>query len=111
KRLGLLTVAEAADYLNMPRPTLYQHLREGQIPGIQIGGRWRIEVDKLNEFIVNARGGGGNVATVEGEDRSAPMAAPGMGSSDEITRLRKENERLRAIVAEQLLQIHSLSRD
>ncbi len=67
KKLGLMTVAEAADYLNVPRPTLYQHLREGHIPGIQIGGRWRIELTKLNEFIGRAKRG-----TSEDEDELEP---------------------------------------
>ena len=122
KKLGLMTVAEAAEYLNVPRPTLYQHLREGHIPGIQIGGRWRIEQDKLNEFIGNAkRGNKEGAAPIMDEhgyasDRrfgietaaARPSADHENGLSDRLEALRSENQRLRKLVTDQMLELEHL---
>lgn len=127
KTLGLMTVAEAAEYLNVPRPTLYQHLREGNIPGIQIGGRWRIELSKLNEFIGNAKR-----TAPESNSQPQPYISSPLHSSTtplgnqslrrptrmpedvhttphaKLDALRSENERLRRLVADQLLEITNL---
>lgn len=117
KKLGLLTVAEAADYLNVPRPTLYQHLREGRIPGIQIGGRWRIEQDQLNDFIVRAkRGGRGDEYDSQShanwqEATLAPnviQSRMGLPNTTDYETLRNENARLRTVVTDQLLEIQEL---
>ena len=127
KKLGLMTVAEAAEYLNVPRPTLYQHLREGHIPGIQIGGRWRIEQEKLNDFIGRAERGGSTNESYEPimdengfapERRFAPEppnapslhAEPALDgeTSDRLEGLRTENTRLRKLVADQLLELERL---
>lgn len=129
KKLGLMTVAEAAEYLNVPRPTLYQHLREGHIPGIQIGGRWRIEQDKLNDFIGKAkRGGNSSDSSYEPimdqngyapERRFVPDTNQAFGKpesssamndedSERLEALRAENTRLRELVADQLLELERL---
>lgn len=105
KTLGLLTVSQAADYLNIPRPTLYQHLREGRIPGIQIGGRWRIETKVLQRFL-----------GLEMEDQFEPLGSDRLGSGrleigQEIEKLQAENKHLRAIIAQQLLELHELEAD
>ncbi len=96
KPLGLLTVSQAADYLNVPRPTLYQHLREGRIPGIQIGGRWRIETQVLQRFL--------GVEDPESANEDHPL-----NEDREIAKLQQENQRLREIIAQQLLEIHEFS--
>lgn len=44
---NLLTVKETAQYLNIPLPTVYFHIQRGQIPAIQIAGRWRIKRSAL----------------------------------------------------------------
>ena len=122
KKLGLMTVAEAAEYLNVPRPTLYQHLREGHIPGIQIGGRWRIEQDKLNDFIGKAkRGGSESYEPIMDEngyapDRHSPRVTPqeqpisteNSEVAERLVALRAENARLRELVADQLLELERL---
>lgn len=115
KKLGLMTVAEAAEYLNVPRPTLYQHLREGHIPGIQIGGRWRIEQDKLNQFIGSAKRGGVApsrepiMQNVSREADGLPVSpSSGENNDDRLTALREENARLRVLVADQLLELARL---
>src|SRR5260370_1355250 len=40
---NLLTVKETAKYLRIPLPTVYYLVQRGQLPAIQIGGRWRIK--------------------------------------------------------------------
>ena len=45
---NLLTVKETAEYLRIPIPTVYYLVQRGQIPGIQIGGRWRIKKSALD---------------------------------------------------------------
>lgn len=118
--LGLMTVSEAADYLNIPRPTLYQHLREGRIPGIQIGGRWRIESEELRRVI--------GAETEESQQQppqnqphqpvqnrgsfSSQATSPQRTSAEvdaEIRHLTEENVRLREIIAQQLLELHKLA--
>ena len=49
---NLLTVKETADYLRIPRPTVYYLVQRGQIPAIQIGGRWRIKKSSLDRDIL-----------------------------------------------------------
>jgi methylglyoxal synthase len=44
---NLLTVKETADYLRVPLSSLYYLVQRGQIPAIQIGGRWRIKKSSL----------------------------------------------------------------
>jgi excisionase family DNA binding protein len=48
---NLLTVKETADYLRLPLSSLYYLVQRGQIPAIQIGGRWRIKKSSLNGYI------------------------------------------------------------
>src|SRR5260370_894594 len=49
---NLLNVKEAAEYLRMPLPTVYYLVQRGQIPAIQIGGRWRIKKSSLDRDIL-----------------------------------------------------------
>ncbi len=39
----LLTVKETAEYLRVPQPTVYYLLQNGKLPGVMIGGRWRVK--------------------------------------------------------------------
>ena len=49
---NLLTVKETAEYLRIPVPTVYYLVQRGQIPAIQIGGRWRIKKASLDRDIL-----------------------------------------------------------
>jgi excisionase family DNA binding protein len=49
---NLLTVKETAEYLRIPLPTVYYLVQRGQIPAIQIGGRWRIKKTSLERDIL-----------------------------------------------------------
>ena len=49
---NLLTVKETAKYLRIPLPTVYYLVQRGQLPAIQIGGRWRIKKDSLDKDVL-----------------------------------------------------------
>ena len=49
---NLMTVKETAMYLRMPEPTVYYHLKRGQLPAVQIGGRWRVKRDLIDRDIL-----------------------------------------------------------
>jgi len=55
---NLLTVKETAEYLRIPLPTVYYLVQRGQLPAIQIGGRWRIKKDSLDRDILREEGQG-----------------------------------------------------
>jgi excisionase family DNA binding protein len=48
---NLLTVNQTAEYLRIPLPTVYYLVQHGQLPAIQIGGRWRIKKDALDRVV------------------------------------------------------------
>jgi excisionase family DNA binding protein len=50
--LNLLTVKETAEYLRIPVPTVYYLVQKGELPAVQIGGRWRIKKDALDQDIL-----------------------------------------------------------
>lgn len=52
----LLTVKETAGYLRIPIPTVYYLIQRGQLPSIQIGGRWRIKRSLLKRDILKDEG-------------------------------------------------------
>ena len=49
---NLMTVKETAEYLRIPLPTVYYLVQRGQLPAIQIGGRWRVKKDALDRDIL-----------------------------------------------------------
>lgn len=49
---NLMTVKETAEYLRIPLPTVYYLVQRGQLPAIQIGGRWRIKKDALDRDVL-----------------------------------------------------------
>jgi len=49
---NLMTVKETAEYLRIPLPTVYYLVQRGQLPAIQIGGRWRVKRDVLDRDIL-----------------------------------------------------------
>src|SRR3954451_7810436 len=51
---NLLTVKETAKYLRIPLPTVYYLVQRGQLPAIQIGGRWRGEREALHPDVPRA---------------------------------------------------------
>jgi excisionase family DNA binding protein len=49
---NLITVKETAAYLRIPLPTVYYLVQRGQLPAVQIGGRWRVKKDMLDRDIL-----------------------------------------------------------
>lgn len=47
---GFFTPGEAAKALFVDIRTIYTWLREGTLPGRQIGGRWRIAVETITDM-------------------------------------------------------------
>jgi len=66
---NLLTVKETAEYLRIPLPTVYYLVQRGKIPGIQIGGRWRIKKSALDHDILRPDKQGQPTVLVVDDDR------------------------------------------
>jgi len=47
----ILTVKEVAKYLKIKPVTIYKMLKEKKLPGVKIGGLWRIKTLILNQWI------------------------------------------------------------
>ena len=82
---NLLTVKETAKYLRIPLPTVYYLVQRGQLPAIQIGGRWRIKKNALDKDILKEeKSGQPTVLVVDDEvDRvilEGQALAVGMGA-------------------------------
>ena len=67
---NLLTVKETAEYLRIPLPTVYYLVQRGQIPAIQIGGRWRIKKSSLDKDILREDKQGQPTVLVVDDDRA-----------------------------------------
>ncbi len=49
--MKLLSIAEAAERLNIKEDTLRKWLKEGKIKGIKLGKLWRIREEEIEELI------------------------------------------------------------
>jgi excisionase family DNA binding protein len=67
---NLLTVKETAKYLRIPLPTVYYLVQRGQLPAIQIGGRWRIKKTSLDKDILKEDKSGQPTVLVVDDDES-----------------------------------------
>jgi excisionase family DNA binding protein len=67
---NLLTVKETAKYLRIPLPTVYYLVQRGQLPAIQIGGRWRIKKDSLDKDVLKEDRSGQPTVLVVDDDVS-----------------------------------------
>jgi len=67
---NLLTVKETAKYLRIPLPTVYYLVQRGQLPAIQIGGRWRIKKTSLDKDILKEDKSGQPTVLVVDDDPS-----------------------------------------
>jgi excisionase family DNA binding protein len=50
----LMTVKELADFLNVCPSTIYRLLRRRKIPAFQIGGDWRFDVLKIEQWMADS---------------------------------------------------------
>ncbi len=67
---NLLTVKETSKYLRIPLPTVYYLVQRGQLPAIQIGGRWRIKKNALDKDILKVEKSGQPTVLVVDDDVS-----------------------------------------
>jgi excisionase family DNA binding protein len=65
-----MTVKETAEYLRIPLPTVYYLVQRGQLPAIQIGGRWRVKKDALDRDILREQDQGQPTVLVVDDDES-----------------------------------------
>ena len=73
----LLKVGDIARYLQVRRPTVYQWIRDGRIPALRVGTRWRFrkeDIDKWMEmetaFDVDAVGRFSEIISGESKNKS-----------------------------------------
>ena len=51
-RLGeILTLAEVAEYLRIPKKTAYKMVRSGDLPAFKAGKHWRVLYSELGKWI------------------------------------------------------------
>src|SRR4051812_49888172 len=67
---NLMTVKETAAYLRIPLPTVYYLVQRGQLPAIQIGGRWRVKKDALDKDVLKAEKSGQPTVLVVDDDEA-----------------------------------------
>ena len=51
KQSRIMTIKEVAKYLKMNERTVYKLIQAGQIPAAKLGKQWRLDKEKLNEWI------------------------------------------------------------
>ena len=49
----LVTIEELSRYLHVPERILYRRIRTGQLPGRKVGGRWRLELLRVQDWLVD----------------------------------------------------------
>ena len=68
----LMSVEEAAEYLRMPKNTLYMKLQSGEVPASKLGKCWKIYQDELDKWLeVNRR----NPVPLTYEEQNAAILA------------------------------------
>ena len=65
-----MTVKETAEYLRIPLPTVYYLVQRGQLPAIQIGGRWRVKRDMLDRDVLRSEEQGQPTVLVVDDDEA-----------------------------------------
>jgi excisionase family DNA binding protein len=63
-----MTVKETAEYLRIPLPTVYYLVQRGQLPAVQIGGRWRVKKDIVDREILRTEDEGQPTVLVVDDD-------------------------------------------
>ena len=74
-----MTVKETAEYLRIPLPTVYYLVQRGQLPAVQIGGRWRIKRSLLDRDVLRKEDEAGQPTVMVVDDDPAIQAVPQEG--------------------------------
>ncbi len=48
---AVLTIGELADYLKIPKSTVYKLAQQGKIPGQKIGRHWRFSKQAIDQWL------------------------------------------------------------
>ena len=48
---SIMTIEEIADYLRIPKSTVYKLAQEGKIPCQKVGRHWRFRKNTINEWL------------------------------------------------------------
>ena len=67
---NLMTVKETAEYLRIPLPTVYYLVQRGQLPAVQIGGRWRVKRDAIDRDVLHSETQGQPTVLVVDDDEA-----------------------------------------
>ena len=67
QNIHLLTLAEAANILQVSTRTLQRMIRSGELPAFKVGGQWRVRETQLRQWLEN-RGGSSREGAKEGVD-------------------------------------------
>lgn len=68
--MQILTLREAARELRLSKETTAKLLRQGRLPGVRVGERWRVLPEALNDFL-RSGGNGGKAQSGTGEKQAA----------------------------------------
>jgi excisionase family DNA binding protein len=55
---GFMDIKEVASYLKIKEQTAYRLVQKGKIPGVKLGGQWKIKkdhLDKMFDEVLNAK--------------------------------------------------------
>jgi len=56
ENIHLLTLAEAANILQVSTRTLQRMIRSGDLPAFKVGGQWRLRETQLRQWVENREG-------------------------------------------------------
>jgi excisionase family DNA binding protein len=51
----LMTAKDVAEYLQLNEEVVNRHFRSGLLPGIKLGGHWRVRSDVLEKWIAEGK--------------------------------------------------------
>jgi len=54
---SIMTIEEVADYLKIPKSTVYKLAQEGKIPCQKVGRHWRFRKDTIDKWLDESSGG------------------------------------------------------
>lgn len=67
-----MTVQELAARMGIDQSTAWRYLRDGKLPGVQVGNRWVVDRERVERFVAGKEDAAGNPLVTE----AAPAIAP-----------------------------------
>ena len=52
----ILTIEQAAEFLQLSKRSVYKLLRQGKIPGRKVLNKWRFEKENLRRWLIKGEG-------------------------------------------------------